>query len=185
MPKANTSTALLLQLGSFYRSRNGYKYICYMETEANGQTTYFCMNVLETSIHKYNFSGYRQPDEDVFGDPEPVNTDFHFVEEVRAEAALYIDPTKGVDAIDYEALWDRVALLSSGIDIQRFSAKTAAKDIADKYMPASIRRSLDRNNIGKLWRARVNKHARWRYEWSIDKAVALAISNMPLEEEEE
>lgn len=184
MPRANTSLVILLQLGSFYRSKNGYKYVCYAEAEANGGAYFLCLNVLEGTTHRYNFNGHRQPRETELGDLEEVNPDLHFVEEVRPEAAVYIDPSKGAEAVDYEALWDRVELMSPGIDIQRFSAKTAAKDIADKHMPSAIRRSLSRDNIGKLWRARVNKHARWRYGWSIDHAVALAVGSTSEEENE-
>ena len=110
---------------------------------------------------------------------EVPHTNMDLIEEVRPEAPLFIDPDVLIETPEgYDAMWDNVEVLPHGIEIMKFSPKTSPGDVKAQDMPAAIRNKLDRHNIGKLWRARVNKQTRSYYEWGIDKTVALLMSRI-------
>jgi hypothetical protein len=104
--------------------------------------------------------------------------EMNFVEEVSPTSPVFVDPAACVEGIDYTAMWERVQALPSGIEIMKFSPKTSPRDVKAQDMPSAIRNKLDHHNIGHLWRVRLNKQTRARYEWDIDKAVALVMSRV-------
>ena len=165
-----------LQLGSFYRDRTGHKYVCYAEQE--GTTLFWCLRIHDAKTFLYPSDGKCSLQS------EPYYS-MDLIEEVRPEAPLFVDPTATIENIDYSAMWDRVQTLPTGIEIIKFSPKTSVSDIAlaNKDIPSDIRNKLDKHNIGKLWRVRLNKKMRARYEWDIDKAVALVMSNLKITDE--
>ncbi len=162
-----------LLLGSFYRDRDGYKYVCYAEKE---DTPYlYCLRIHTQTTVLYGPSGT----------PVLANNDqLTLVEEVQPDSPIFVDPTSFLEGINYDTMWERVHVMPSGIEIVKFSPKTSARDVAmaNKDMPSDIRNKLDRNNVGKLWRVRLNKQTRARYEWDIDRAVALVMSRTEYKE---
>lgn len=162
---------LVLTLGSFYRDRAGYKYVCFSEKEDT--TFFYCLRIHTQTTVLYNPSG------------EPVlekHEELVLVEEVRSDAPVFVDPTALIETVNYDAMWDRVQTMQSGIEIMKYSPSTAARDVlmsrSTADMPSDIRNKLTRDTIGKLWRVRLNKQTRARYEWDIDKAVALVMSRV-------
>lgn len=164
-----------LLLGSFYRDRAGYKYICFANKE--DAPAFYCLRIHTQTTVVYDVAG-----EPLLADTHP---DMILVEEVQPEAPVFVDPTADVEGFSYDAMWERVQVMPSGIEIVKFSPKTATRDItlANKDIPSDIRNKLDRHNIGKLWRVRLNRQTRARYEWDIDKAVALVMSRVSDSEE--
>lgn len=160
-----------LLLGSFYRDRAGYKYVCFSIEERDGVPRYYCLRIHQQTTVVFSaagapaFEGYDE---------------LTLVEEVQPDSPEFVDPTACVEGINYDTMWERVQVMPSGIEIVKFSPKTATRDLltANKDIPSDIRNKLDRHNIGKLWRVRLNKQTRARYEWDIDKAVALVMSRV-------
>lgn len=158
-----------LQLGSFYRDKAGYKYVCYAEKEDT--TFFYCLRIHTQTTVLYNTIG------------EPVlenHEELGLVEEVRSDSPVYVDPAALIEDISYDAMWDRVHTMQSGIEIMKFSPKTTTRDVvlSNKDIPSDVRNKLTRDTVGKLWRVRLHRQSRARYEWDIDKAVALVMSRV-------
>lgn len=158
---------MVLTLGSFYRSRAGHKFVCYAKSDSDALL--WCLRIHDAAPFLFPVDG---------GCLEASQPGMDLVEEVSPESPLFVDPTAIVEGIDYDSMWQRVQALPTGIEILKFSPKTAPSDVKAQDMPSAIRNKLDRHNIGHLWRVRLNKATRARYEWDIDKAVALVMSRV-------
>jgi hypothetical protein len=132
-----------------------------------------CLRIHDTKSFLYPLDGQYAKHSD-----SAYEWSMNLVEEVSPTSPIFVDPTAIVEGIDYNSMWERVQALPTGIEIIKFSPKTSPRDVKAQDMPSDIRNKLDHHNIGHLWRVRLNKQTRARYEWDIDKAVALVMSRV-------
>ena len=103
---------LAVEVGCFYRDREGHKWVCYREQE--GTVLLVCMRIKD-QVHAL-FSN------DGKGTGDRVEWPIEVVEEVRADAPIFVDPNGEVTEFNYDEMWERVDVMPCGIEISKFSA---------------------------------------------------------------
>jgi len=152
--------------GGFFRSRDGYKYVC-VEERKDAVCPFGAVRVdLLTSLIWVDVNGRNFEDTDTLSD---------LVEEVHFHEPVYVDPLAPVPLPEQD-VWGRVGELINGFELHRFSSKTNVQDVKAAGMPASMRVKLDRTNVHKVWRCRSGRGSAWYYGWSKDEAIENLLS---------
>lgn len=73
-------------------------------------------------------------------------------------------------------VWEEAGGVAPQIQLHKFSATTSPVDVKGHDMPEAMLHKITRENVGKVWRARIGRDAIWSYGWSAEQAVTNALA---------